>query len=66
MDNGQIGRNIMESSSSESSFSHATEDEYDVDYIIGKRIRYGGVSNFVFNAWILTLLWFMIDIMFIF
>lgn len=36
----------MESSSSNSSFSEVVENEFDVDYIIGKRIRYGGVSNF--------------------
>lgn len=45
MDLEQTEQNMMESSSSDSSFSPAAENEYDVDYIIGKRIRYGGVSN---------------------
>lgn len=44
MDFDQAEKNSMESSSSDSSFIHAADDEYDVDYILGKRIRYGGVS----------------------
>lgn len=44
------GKDLVESSSSDSSFTHATDDEYDVDYILGKRIRYGGVSMFIPGA----------------
>lgn len=59
MDIGQTGRDIMESDSSESDFEQVDQDEYDVDYIIGKRIRYGGVSNFNLIHWISTLLCFI-------
>lgn len=59
MDIGQTGRDIMESDSSESDFEQVDQDEYDVDYIIGKRIRYGGVSNFNSIHWISTLLCFI-------
>lgn len=44
MDKEHFEQNITESSSSESSFNLNSPDEYDVDYILGKRIRYGGVS----------------------
>lgn len=46
----QVRKDIMESSSSDSSFSLAADDEYDVDYILGKRIRYGGVSTLISSA----------------
>lgn len=41
---GPTKKKSMESSSSESSCSVGLENEYDVEYILGKRIRYGGVS----------------------
>lgn len=44
MDFDETVQHFIESASSESNFSRE-EDEYEVEYIIGKRIRYGGVRN---------------------